>query len=85
MGSFFERQKPPPVQKFTPAPLVSTAPEEKTPEQKKAEQDKSDSSIRAQSLLDRSRGRFGTILTGFNGFLDTKKTDTEPRKTLLGE
>jgi len=60
MGSFFERQKPPPVQKFTPAPLVSTAPEEKTPEQKKAEQDKSDSSI-------------------------TKKTDTEPRKTLLGE
>lgn len=40
-------------------------------------------SIRQTSLLERGRGRLGTILTGFRGVLsDGVSTD---RKTLLGE
>ena len=39
---------------------------------------------RATSLLARDRGRFGTILTGFRGFLGTKDNGVQ-RKTLLGE
>jgi hypothetical protein len=39
---------------------------------------------RKSSLLARDRGRFGTILTSFRGFL-TQKESGPQRKTLLGE
>ena len=39
---------------------------------------------RTQSLLQRERGRFGTIQTGFRGLLSLNNTDAG-RKTLLGE
>jgi len=39
--------------------------------------------VREESLLRRSRGRLGTIFTGFRGLLGEAK-DT-PRKSLLGE
>jgi len=51
---------------------------------------KTDSEIaresRTQSLLSRSRGRLGTVLTGFRGFLSQTADGFETkRKTLLGE
>jgi hypothetical protein len=42
------------------------------------------SQAREESLLSRSRGRAGTILTSFRGLLGAA-TDTTMRKTLLGE
>ena len=42
------------------------------------------SEAREQSLLGRSRGRFGTIQTSFRGLLSTNDQATQ-RKTLLGE
>lgn len=39
---------------------------------------------REKNLLDRSRSRLGTILTGFTGILSPKDNDGQ-RKTLLGE
>jgi hypothetical protein len=38
---------------------------------------------RNASLLERSRGVLSTVLTGFRGVLS--QTNTQPRKTLLGE
>ena len=38
---------------------------------------------RKESLLRRTRGRLGTIFTGFKGFLSEGEQST--RKTLLGE
>jgi len=38
---------------------------------------------REGNLLRRSRGRFGTVLTGFRGLLSS--ASAAPRKTLLGE
>lgn len=40
---------------------------------------------RARSLLERSRGRFGTIRTGFRGLLGLAAGADGQRKTLLGE
>ncbi|MCB1563468.1 MAG: hypothetical protein KDJ75_07835 [Alphaproteobacteria bacterium] len=40
---------------------------------------------RARSLLERSRGRFGTIQTGFRGLLGLAAGQNGQRKTLLGE
>lgn len=42
------------------------------------------SEVRAQNLLGRERSRFGTVLTGFRGLLDTLDNRPE-RKTLLGQ
>ena len=45
------------------------------------------SESREQSLLSRSRGRLGTVLTSFRGFLNDSSDELgdTPRKTLLGE
>ncbi len=40
---------------------------------------------RTESLLRRSRGRFGTIATSFKGFLDSANSERNQQKTLLGE
>lgn len=39
---------------------------------------------REKNLLDRTRSRLGTILTGFRGILEPKDSEGQ-RKTLLGE
>ncbi len=58
-----------------PSPTVPViAPDSPTPEE-----------TRKKSLLARDRGRFGTILTGFKGLLDTITGQNTGRKTLLGE
>jgi hypothetical protein len=42
------------------------------------------STLRAENLVRRSRGRTGTVKTGFGGLLSTNKI-TPNRKSLLGE
>lgn len=41
--------------------------------------------LRKENLLSRNRGRFGTVLTGFRGFLSAATGNEKQRKTLLGE
>lgn len=86
MGSIASRPKAPAQQQIVyyvpqPAPPSSSGESPNpaatpTPEQLAAES-------RAQNLLQRSRGIFGTVLTGFRGFLGTSQNST--RKSLLGE
>lgn len=46
--------------------------------------EETNAAARRQSLLGRSRSRFGTVLTGFRGVLGTSQSANQ-RKTLLGE
>lgn len=83
MGSINSRPKAPVVQPYNPVvtnpPVVETS----------NEPIKSDAEIEAEgrreSLLRRNRGRFGTILTSFRGFLDQSSDNEQGKKTLLGE
>lgn len=68
---------PPPLPPLPPPPPVVEARPEKTEAEIEAK-------ARTQSLLRRSRGRFGTVLTGFRGFLNPVDGN-DNRKTLLGE
>jgi hypothetical protein len=84
MGSINSRSSAPAVQPYapvvtalTPAPSANVAPV-KTEGEIATE-------ARTENLLRRSRGRLGTILTGFRGFLDSNKDQSTKRKTLLGE
>ena len=82
MGKIFDPPKPPPLPKYTPPPppeppAVPTAAEIEENRESEA------SEARKRSLLGRSRSRYGTILTGFTGFL-SNSNDAE-KKTLLGE
>lgn len=83
MGSINSRPKAPAVQPYTP--IVTSSPIVETP----SELIKSDAEIaaegRRESLLRRNRGRFGTILTSFRGFLDQTSESGQSKKTLLGE
>ena len=84
MGSITKRPKAPTVQPYVP-PTVTPVTSVETP----VEPEKTDSEIAAEarekSLLRRSRGRFGTVLTSFKGFLSSANDGEAPRKTLLGE
>ena len=82
MASINSRPKSPAVQPaityVSPVPVVESDPV-------KTEDELAEDS-RTESLLRRSRGRFGTILTGFRGFLEATDNNKEnSRKTLLGE
>ena len=85
MGTITKRPKLPRLQASSAStPSVAVAVPDTEPVGKTEEQRAEDA--RTQSLLRRSRGRFGTILTGFNGFLNSENSsENEPRKTLLGE
>lgn len=66
-----------------PTPVVVAAPTPTDPVKTNSE---IESEARTENLLRRSRGRFGTILTGFRGFLNTSDSaQSSGRKTLLGE
>ncbi len=84
MGALTKRPKTIPLQQpVTPIQYV-------LPPATPSENVKSDETIkeesRTESLLRRSRGRFGTILTGFRGFLSSPDQPEEKGpKTLLGE
>ena len=49
-----------------------------------ASDSQTESEVRQQSLLQRDRSRFGTVLTGFRGLLSLNENSGQ-RKTLLGE
>ena len=85
MGSLLKGPKPPStptttVTTVTPTtPVVETETDTSTPSEQQAE-------ARRQSLLRRSRGRLGTIISGFSGVLSPQDNDqSSGRKTLLGE
>ena len=68
----------PPAAVTPPAPADSNAPGPAPTDDEVAAQ------AREQSLLQRSRGRLGTVLTGLNGIL-SQAVSPGARKTLLGE
>ena len=84
MGSISSRPKTPePQVVYVPAtsstPTVSTSTDDdSTPTTEERARE-----TRTQNLLQRNRGRFGTILNGFRGVLST--SSSSQRKTLLGE
>lgn len=92
MGSLASRPKVPDVQPVSPvqyvyvpaattaAPVVPTTPID-TPDTPTDEDVQA--STRAANLLERRRGRLGTVLTSFRGLLND--TMSGARKTLLGE
>ena len=83
MGSINSRSRTPAVQPYVPVVTTSPTPTvETTPVKTDAE---IATEARTENLLRRSRGRLGTILTGFRGFLDASKDQSSERKTLLGE
>ena len=84
MGSINSRSRTPAVQPYVPVVTTSTTTPtaETTPVKTDAE---IATEARTENLLRRSRGRLGTILTGFRGFLDSSKDQSSERKTLLGE
>lgn len=90
MGSISSKPKAPVqtvVQRvvYAPAPAVSTPPPPSSSPPSETPDTPSDpSEARAESLLRRDRGRFGTVLTSFRGLL-SPANPTGGRKTLLGE
>ena len=86
MGSINSRPKTPPVQTYVPVVPSTTS----TTSSVQSEPIKTEEQIaresRTESLLRRSRGRLGTILTSVKGFFFFLEADRKPsRKTLLGE
>lgn len=83
MGSLFKTPKAPPALSApSPVAVSTTAPSASV----SADQTDTDirNEAREQSLLRRNRGRFGTVNTGFTGFLG-RIDSGDSRKTLLGE
>ena len=86
MGSLASRPSVP-----APQPQVVFVPQTTTVADTSTENTNSDaadsqteSEVRQQSLLQRDRSRFGTVLTGFRGLLSLNENSGQ-RKTLLGE
>ncbi len=81
MGSLTSSPKAPPAQVvYVPASAATTTqPATPAPDPVQEAAD-----ARKNSLLARDRGRFGTVLTGFRGFL-AERAAGQQRKTLLGE
>lgn len=85
MGSLTSRPQLPSVQQPQAQAVQQTSDvSADTSTQDAAAADASASSVRTQNLLQRSRGRLGTINTSFRGLLGVRSNDTS-RKTLLGE
>lgn len=87
MGSLTSRPELPQVQQPViisgPSPSVFAPPPTSAGAAPEPADEQATQKAREESLLQRSRGRIGTVLTGFNGILS--QTVTPARKTLLGE
>jgi len=82
MGSLFSSPKAPTIKPYIPPTLNQEDDDSSSSIADKEVQDE----IRKNSLLRRSRGKSGTILTGYNGFLEYEdKQNNTASKTLLGE
>ena len=87
MGSITKPAKPRVVTRVVQAPKPAPPPPAPAePEVETPTAEEQESEARKQSLLRRSRGRSGTILTGLRGFLTpANQASDRARKTLLGE
>jgi hypothetical protein len=83
MGSLASRPKAPsaPQVVYIPQPVYTSAPN--TPTTPAPTSEENAAQARTQNLLQRNRGIFGTVLTGFRGFLNQSQNNT--RKSFLGE
>ncbi|MEM6781026.1 MAG: hypothetical protein AAF569_04100 [Pseudomonadota bacterium] len=86
MGSLSSRPYVPsqPQIVYVPAPSQPATIEQTQNEEAAPSDEELASEVRQENLLRRSRGRFGTILSGFRGVF-TDQGNTDGRKTLLGE
>ncbi len=91
MGSLTSRPKAPSVPKtvYVEVPARSSdtgddASSQTTQDGAQDDAQDTSSEARKQNLLNRSRGRISTVLTGFRGVL-SQPVDPSGRKTLLGE
>ena len=88
MGSITSRPQVPsqPQTVFVPQPVASVTPTVTDTSASSGTETSQDvaTQSRTQSLLQRERGRFGTIQTGFRGLL-SQNDQAQSRKTLLGE
>lgn len=86
MGSITKRPKTPTVtyvkQTVPTSVVASTSETTAAPTQTETE---ISTESRTDSLLRRSRGRFGTIATSFRGLLSSADNNENQPKTLLGE
>ncbi|MCB1531740.1 MAG: hypothetical protein KDJ35_02610 [Alphaproteobacteria bacterium] len=92
MGSLGSRPSvpaPQPQVVYVPAPsstASSTSASQSASESSSAEAAaNAEREARTSSLLQRERGRFGTITTSFRGLLGLSNNDGGSKKTLLGE
>ncbi len=88
MGILTGKAKAPPLPAVQPLPAPVVAPS--APQAPVQTDEEISATARTESLLRRSRSRFGTILTGFKGFLSPTEgasgsASSSGRKTLLGE
>lgn len=90
MGSMKKRPTAPPVQRvtyvvqqpvYTESSFSGSDGEADVPELSEEQQE---AQRRSENLLRRTRGRLGTVLTGFRGILSPSENSGQ-RKTLLGE
>jgi hypothetical protein len=84
MGSIIKKPKAPVIKRVAPRAQTPVTPTVVEPTETKKTDEEISADARTQSLLRRSRGRFGTIATSFRGFLNSSDNNTQ-RKTLLGE
>lgn len=85
MGSLTSGPKAPSQQVvYVPAPETTTATQTTASTDTTTDSAQSAADARKKSLLERARGRYGTVLTGFRGFL-SEADNSGKRKTLLGE
>ncbi len=84
MGSISKKPKAPTIQYITNPVQTVVAEPTTTVVSEPGNLEVNASEARTESLLRRSRGRFGTIATSFRGFFNTANNDQQ-RKTLLGE
>lgn len=86
MGIISKTPRAPLVQPYVPTvqqPIIAQPVEPVSP---LPDNEELSAEARKGNLLRRSRGRFGTILTGFRGFLSPHESSSDnSRKTLLGE
>lgn len=86
MGFFGERHRQVVANATYTPPATTTAQTPQLPTTPVKTEEEVASEGRKKSLLERSRGRFGTILTSFSGVLSPKnENQTSGKKTLLGE
>ena len=85
MGGLVSKPKAPAAPVVVQSNVVAPVQQAVTQETPSPETGTDPAEQRKANLLARDRGRFGTVLTSFRGFLGQNNAATIQRKTLLGE